>query len=640
MRGTPRSDEVPDRPGRAGMVAAVVTAAAYLGLLLSAWLTEPAAFAGCALAVGVGEVLLARSAPLVGWALGHVNLSVPWRWALVSTGLLLLTTRMPGRGDALAGGVVAATVVVAGVAALLEACAQAIAYWRKSPLLSRGLPLPGLSVPPAPVWLLRWGGDLMWPAQLVLAAGTALSLDGTLSLRTGRATAWLAIAGALVLAALAARAALSARSSGIRTRVPAAVQQSVTAHAPDVVLYYGGGTAALYQVEMWLPTLEQSSHRPLVVLRDRAAWHRLRDTTLPVLCAPAATVLTSLDLGSVRAALFVANGASNIHLLRMAGMRTAFIGHGDSDKASSSNPFVKVYDEVWVAGPAGAARYAGEGTSIVSDRIRLVGRPQALGSPGPAAEPGSPLTVLYAPTWEGWGDEPHHSSLPHDGTAIIKILLALPRVRVVYRPHPLTGTRDSSVRKAHLEVLKLLRAAGAPAERAPTASGSGQPAASDDVDTMTSAATHARGPAGLRSGGPPAAHGYWAAHPEATHRIATGDWPGLQSCLDHADLLVADISGVLSDWLGRDRPLAVTNPAGLDAADFSDRYPSSSGGLVLGPLGAGLADFVTDVARGHDSTATARTQARAELIGAEDAGSVGFEMALDQITGTAQADVS
>ena len=112
---------------------------------------------------------------------------------------------------------------------------------------------------------------------------------------------------------------------------------------------------------MWLPVLEQSRHRTLVVLRDRESLRLMSQTRLPVLCAPAGTVLMAFDLSTVRGALFVANAATNIHLLRKRGMTTAFIGHGDSDKQASSNPFVKVYDELWVAGPAGAERYEGAG---------------------------------------------------------------------------------------------------------------------------------------------------------------------------------------------------------------------------------------------------------------------------------------
>ena len=172
------------------------------------------------------------------------------------------------------------------------------------------------------------------------------------------------------------------------------------------------------------------------------------ETRLPVLCAPAGTVLMSFDLSTVRGALFVANAATNIHLLRKRGMTTAFIGHGDSDKQASSNPFVKVYDELWVAGPAGAERYEGPDTVAVTGRLVEVGRPQA-GTSGPRNRSGEPATVLYAPTWEGWGDEPYHSSLPFEGVELVRRLLATPGVRLLYRPHPLTGTRSGTVRRAH-----------------------------------------------------------------------------------------------------------------------------------------------------------------------------------------------
>ena len=180
------------------------------------------------------------------------------------------------------------------------------------------------------------------------------------------------------------------------------MQAEVTRLAPELVLYYGGGPDALYQVEMWLPVLEQSRHRTLVVLRDRESLRLMGETRLPVLCAPAGTVLMSFDLSTVRGALFVANAATNIHLLRKRGMTTAFIGHGDSDKQASSNPFVKVYDELWVAGPAGAERYEGPDTVAVTGRLVEVGRPQA-STGGPRQRSGEPVDRALRPDLGGLG---------------------------------------------------------------------------------------------------------------------------------------------------------------------------------------------------------------------------------------------
>ena len=89
----------------------------------------------------------------------------------------------------------------------------------------------------------------------------------------------------------------------------------------------------------------------------------------------------------------------------------------------------------------------------------IVGHPQVQRIPD--AVPA--LTVLYAPTWEGWGDDPYATSLALLGPALVGALLARPGLRVMYRPHPRSGHRDRAVRAAHDTVVGLLRAAGASA---------------------------------------------------------------------------------------------------------------------------------------------------------------------------------
>ena len=352
------------------------------------------------------EPVAERVVPLLPWALTRTLLTLPWRWAVTLAALLCLMVVRPVPDTALAGTVLVAGVVLALSAALVEGFAELVEHLRKSPVLTRNLPVPGLSLPAYPRWLLRLRARALTPSHLLLVVPPALAVAGALphGLVTTVLAASVLLAVAVALAA--ARVVLVTRRNNPRATVPPAVQAEVTTLAPDLVLYYGGGPDALYQVEMWLPVLEQSRHRTLVVLRDRESLRLMSETRLPVLCAPAGTVLMSFDLSTVRGALFVANAATNIHLLRKRGMTTAFIGHGDSDKQASSNPFVKVYDELWVAGPAGAERYEGPDTVAVTGRLVEVGRPQA-GSGGPRKRSGEPATVLYAPTWEGWGDEPY-----------------------------------------------------------------------------------------------------------------------------------------------------------------------------------------------------------------------------------------
>jgi hypothetical protein len=629
-----RSERVPPRPtgGTAFAVAGLVVLA-HLGLLAGAALGRPLVFAVLAVVCTALEPVAERVVPLLPWALTRTLLTLPWRWAVTLAALLCLMVVRPQPDTALPGAVLVAGVVLALTAALVEGFAELVEHLRKSPVLARHLPLPGLSLPPYPGWLLRLRARALIPSHLLLVVPAALAVAGALphAVVTTLLAASVLLAVAMGLAA--ARVVVSTRRNNPRATVPPAVQAEVTRLAPELVLYYGGGPDALYQVEMWLPVLEQSRHRTLVVLRDRESLRLMSETRLPVLCVPAGTVLMSFDLSTVRGALFVANAATNIHLLRKRGMTTAFIGHGDSDKQASSNPFVKVYDELWVAGPAGAERYEGPDTATVTGRLVEVGRPQA-GTGGPRRRAGEPATVLYAPTWEGWGDEPYHSSLPFVGAELVRRVLATPGVRLLYRPHPLTGTRSSAVRRAHLEVLDLLRAAGAPAPGdAPGAPADGaatedsrlddlalMAARSDPVPPDTSA-VHARRLA---------EEAYWSGTGPEVPRVVEGAWPGLASCFAHTDLLVADVSSVVSDWVALDRPYALVDPAGLGREEFLRRYPSSRGGQLIGPGATGLDDLLEDLLQGRDPEASRRAGLRQYLLGSPpDLGAERFAAALD-----------
>ena len=628
------TERVPAVPGNPGRAAAAVLALAYAGLLVAAALPSPLLFGLCAVVAVASEWAVVRLAPLAAWALARVHLGLPWRWAIGATALAALVARASHTVPV--GWVVVSAAVVGLAGGALEGLAQVVEYLRKSAVLSRGLPLGALVVPREPRALLRHRAGLLWPAVLVLLAVPPLAVatgapDG-LAVAAAVAAA-LASVGAV---AWAGASALQTRRASPRSRVPRAVQQAVTDLAPDLVLYYGGSADALYQLEMWLPTFEASSHRTLVVLRDREALRLLRPTSLPVVCIPAGTALVSFDLSTVRGALFVSNAATNIHLIRKGGMRTAFIGHGDSDKASSRSPFTKVYDEIWVAGPAGAQRYAGWETSLVSDRIRLVGRPQAAAAPSRPRSPGEPVTVLYAPTWEGWGDEEFHSSLPHQGVALVRELLATPGLRVIYRPHPLTGTRDARVRRAHQQVLALLQAAGARVDRDARAQ-AGSPADGDDLALMVAAPSTATPLATGTPGADDAAEAFWAAAPPSAHRVVEGSWPGLASCFEQSHALVADVSSVVSDWLALDRPLALTDPEGLGPQEYAARFPSSRAGVLVGPDGGGLAALLDDLRAGEDRTRRQRAEVREHLLGSPpEAGAERFAAALDELVRQAE----
>ena len=284
---------------------------------------------------------------------------------------------------------------VAVLAASAYGMNELISLLRKAPVLSRGLDLGDLGVPRRPA---SWLVDERTPAlaDLPLLAGAVAVAAGASggALLAGLAVA--VVAGVVLLVVLG-RALGRLRSSAPRRRVPEAIAERVAELAPEVVLYHAGEPATAYQVESWLEAVEELGRPALVLLRDPATLRVLAPTSLPVVCIPAATTLVGFELPAARVALFVANGTGNIHLLRRGGIGFAFVGHGDSDKASSSTPFARVYDEVWVAGPAGRERYERSGSRLAPGAVVEVGRPQLAGLPaGPRAGDGAAHRALRA----------------------------------------------------------------------------------------------------------------------------------------------------------------------------------------------------------------------------------------------------
>lgn len=252
------------------------------------------------------------------------------------------------------------------------------------------------------------------------------------------------VAGGLLAttaAAVGAHAGQAGRLRRMRTLLTADhvgrdVQDLVDRYRPEVVLYFTGPPATVYQANMWLDALERLDRKALVLVRSAEVVGALAPTRLPVLCVTKAEDMMNFDLGTVKVALYPGNTGKNLHLLREEHIKHVFVGHGDSDKGPSSNPVSKVFDEVWVAGPAGRDRYRNSDAGVREEAIVEVGRPQ-LGEITTEPSGGPVPTVLYAPTWEGWDNEHGYSSLLSMGERIVRTLLDQgPRLRVIYRPHP------------------------------------------------------------------------------------------------------------------------------------------------------------------------------------------------------------
>ena len=447
---------------------------------------------------------------------------------------------------------------------------------------TRNLPVPGEQLPPPlPEWLQRQDAALMLHTELFFTAGLVWAYL-TDSYRVIPVAAVLMAASALAfpLALLPQLIALN-RLPGNEERLLAA-QQAVLAWHPEVILHFSGGVRAVYQVNMWLETMERLDHRVLVLLRERRYLDTFGPTTVPVLCLPFTSDLMNLELPDAGVGLYVANVGKNIHLLRVPTLKSAFIGHGDSDKTASFNPFTKVYDEVWVAGEAGRDRYLRAQVGVRTEDIVLVGRPQLDGiheaEPRPA---GAPFTVLYAPTWEGWTEDPNSSSLVPMGREIIRVLLDTPGVRVIYKPHPLTGTVSPAAAEASAQIVAML-------------------------------------------GGPP-------------HLAVLGQEMTLYECFDSSDALISDISSVVSDYLRSEKPYFVSNAGGLPEAEFRTQNPSAAAAYLIAPGVRRLREDLAD-ARGADRLRDRRREIRRYVLGDPNTSGIAlFAEAVENLLAKARA---
>ncbi len=430
------------------------------------------------------------------------------------------------------------------------------------PLLVRALAglravhaLPGYRLPraAAPVPLFGWSSF----AQLLAA--------GIFGLLHPPAEAWLAL--------LAAAVVLGAATGGIgismwRDRTPRhrRLRQAIEAYAPEFLLYTGRDDGGAYQLAMWLPYLQRLGARYLVVVRAQRALDAVTSVTgAPIVCRVSLRDLDDVMVDSLRAAFYPSSAANNGHAVAYRHLCHVYLGHGDSDKALSPHPLHAIYDRVFVAGQAAIDRYRRNGVHIRSEAFVVIGRPQldAL-RPATGAMPARPA-VLYAPTWFGHNAAGTNSSLP-GGLALVQALLAHD-VTVVFRPHPISRR--------------------APAERAIAGS----------IDEL------------LRAD---------AARSGRAHRFgAPVDSEPFIDSANSCDVLIADMSSILVDFLGADKPMAVNVLGAASTQEFLDRFPVANGAYLLEP---GLGNLATVLAEmlGPDPLRPARRETREYYLGGLD----------------------
>jgi hypothetical protein len=254
---------------------------------------------------------------------------------------------------------------------------------------------------------------------------------------------------------------------------------------PCVVAYFAGDPSRTYQLFQWLDVLEilHTRHPVGMVVRDpeSAAVVGVR-TDLPVFTVPTFRELTDLYAElDPKVVLYCNNSALNFDSLLDGRRLHVHINHGESDKQSMASNNAKAYDRVFVAGEAAVQRHAAGLLEFDTSRLVRIGRPQLDLRQSPLVAPSPRRTVLYAPTWEGDAEYNDYTSVDTMGEAIVRAILAVPDVRLVYKPHPKIPTSlTPAVAAAHLEISRLV----ADAARCDPAGGHEQILAGDILAVM------------------------------------------------------------------------------------------------------------------------------------------------------------
>jgi CDP-glycerol glycerophosphotransferase (TagB/SpsB family) len=221
-----------------------------------------------------------------------------------------------------------------------------------------------------------------------------------------------------------------------------------------------------------------------------------------------------------------------------------------------------------VAGQAAIDRYAAHGVHIPSEKFKILGRPQienieiATASISTVDKP----VVLYAPTWYAAERKINHSSL-HIGTAIVSALLAR-NATVIFRPHPARRKLPESA--AAIAAIEQLLEADATATSLPHRWGA---AASD---------------------------------------------PTFAELANAADAMVADVSGVVTDFMQSLKPFAMV-ATGDKTDTFRARFPSSCSAYVI-EWDLSTLDDALDAMLGDDPLASTRVERREYYLGGYENG--------------------
>jgi hypothetical protein len=289
-----------------------------------------------------------------------------------------------------------------------------------------------------------------------------------------------------------------------------------------IIVHVNGADNTSYQINQWLPVLELLPFSVVIVFRNLNLIEGFYKTNLPVVYLKTITSVESIIGPDTRAILYPSNTVKNFALFRFKQLQHIFINHGESDKSVNVSKILRAYDRLYLAGPLASDRLESAGITIPSQNIAYVGRPQLeLSLERKPKANGEQLTVLYAPTWEGFADDADYTSVGIMGVELVKVLCE--SYRVIFKPHPYTGSVKPKLKNYCEEIKHIVSKSGGSVE------------------------------------------------------IKTD----IHDLMNQSDILVSDISSVMNDYLFTEKPFIVTNPHKIALDVFEESYPTARAGNII-----------------------------------------------------------
>lgn len=410
------------------------------------------------------------------------------------------------------------------------------------------------------------GGDVPDLGPWVIASRVAAPL--ALIAYAAGLTAWVVLPICVVALVLASRVAVYALGVRRRTRE---IARALEAYEPRFAIAYAGYGGGPTHLTMWEAPL-LSAGFPGIVFNFRGIYCAyLRENTqlsspMVQLSTDAIRDLQQLVVPTLRWFFYLHNARSNWRYMAMRQVKHVWLGHGDSDKPASVFARHADYDLLVVSGTAAIDRYETAGVHIPREKFVILGRPQVWeieAATRPIAQIERPV-VLYAPTWQGKRKAVNFSSL-RLGTKIVQLLIDA-GADVIFRPHPLSK-RYPNLARIVQRIDRLLE---------------------KDTHDPTTLGRHAWG------------------------RLPNDVW-SVNECMNRSDVLVSDVSSVVSDWLQSGKPYAMVSTR-WGADEFRERFSVARGAYILLDDLAGADQTLADML-GADSLAGERDALRKSVLG-------------------------